>query len=84
MDAPQVLDREFLELRARILELAAAFDRLDRSDGDVAADPRLQRLIDGLAILTQDRSDRAEQVQLLFSRAYESDWQAAFGLEKVS
>ena len=30
MNSEQILDREFLEIRAKILEVAAALDRLDR------------------------------------------------------
>ena len=44
LTAPEVLNREFLEIRCKILELAAAFDRLNRADGSVIEDPRLARL----------------------------------------
>ena len=36
LSAPEVLSREFLEIRAKILEIAAAFDRLERAAGDVS------------------------------------------------
>lgn len=68
LQAAEVLNREYLEIRAKILELAASFDRLDRAPGDVAGDPRLSLIHEGLDILKSDRDDRAEQVQLLFSR----------------
>ena len=74
MSAAQVLDREFLEVRARILELAAAFDRLQRAAGNIENDPRLQRIAAALAALGENTPDRAEQVQLIFSRAYDDDW----------
>ncbi len=32
MPAAEVLDREFLEIRAKILEIAASLDRLDRGE----------------------------------------------------
>ena len=35
-----VLDQEYLVARAKILELAAILDRLDRADGAAAEDPR--------------------------------------------
>lgn len=78
LTAATILDREFLELRAKILELAASFDRLQRADGDVTSDGRLARLHEALEILKLDQGDRAEQVQLLFSRDYEDDWQNTF------
>jgi hypothetical protein len=31
LDATEVLNREFLEIRAKLLEIAAALDRLDRA-----------------------------------------------------
>ena len=80
MTAQQVLDREFLELRAKVLELAASFDRLERYDGDVSSDPRLAKIYEGLDVLKTGGTDRAEQIQLLFSRAYEDDWQRQFDM----
>ena len=80
MSAEQILDREFLQLRAKILELAASFDRLDRAAG-AANQERLDRLRRALDILQEARADRAEQVQLLFSREYHPDWKSQFGLD---
>ena len=78
LSAPEVLNREFLEIRCKILELAAAFDRLQRADGAVDEDPRLARLREAISSLVESSSDRAEQVQMIFSRPYEDDWQAKF------
>lgn len=75
LTAPEVLAREFLEIRAKILEIAAAFDRLERSEGDVDGDPRIARLREALKVLGDKGEDRAEQVQLVFSRAYDENWQ---------
>jgi hypothetical protein len=80
MTASQVLNREFLEIRAKILEIAASFDRLDRSEGSVADDPRLRRIYEALDALRDSAGDRAEQVQLIFSRQYEETWPEKFGL----
>lgn len=74
MPAKDVLDREFLELRAKILEVAASLDRLDRGDGDVASDERFGLIRQGIKILEQSENGRAERVQLLFSLPYESEW----------
>jgi hypothetical protein len=73
-----VLEREFLEVRAKILEIASALDRLDRADGALANDVRLKRIADGLAALQSSKSDRAEQVQLLFSLPYDETWRKKY------
>jgi hypothetical protein len=84
MTAAQVLEREFLEVRAKVLELAAWRDRLDRAGGSVSDDPRLQQIEAALAIVRDDRPDRAEQVQLLLSLPYDDHWQRELGLEPTS
>lgn len=80
MTASQVLDREFLEIRAKILELAASFDRLERGEGSVLDDPRLLRLREALLLLGPNQENRAEHVQLLFSRPYAEQWREDFEL----
>lgn len=83
LSAAAVLDREFLEMRAKLLELAASFDRLDRADGDVRDDRRLRLLREAIELLLDDPGDRAEQLQLLFSRSYDDNWQHEFNLTTV-
>ena len=81
MNSPEILDREFFEIRAKILEIAASFDRLDRARGDISGDSRLSLIAEALNVLQQqDHDDRAEQVQLIFSREYDDRWQAEFGV----
>lgn len=74
MAAAEVLEREFLGVRARLIDVAAALDRIDRAEGSVADDPRLEKIRQGLEILSGERSDRAEKLQLLFSLPYQDDW----------
>jgi hypothetical protein len=82
LTAPQLLARDFLEIRAKILEIAACLDRIDRGDGSVGDDPRLAQIHAGLEALSADdgqgraalRGARAEQVQLIFSLPYEEGW----------
>ena len=74
LTAAEVLSREFLEIRAKILEVAAAFDRLERAAGDVSDDPRIARLHEALKVVGEPQGDRAEQVQLVFSRPYDETW----------
>ena len=73
-----MLNREFLDIRCKILELAAAFDRLERADGSVDEDPRLARLREALAIVLEQAGERAEQVQMIFSRDYDDEWLSKF------
>ena len=75
LSAPEVLNREFLEIRSRILDIAAAFDRLSRSPGTVASDPRVTRLQEALTAVLEADENRAEQVQMIFSRPYDGGWQ---------
>ena len=83
LDAPAVLDQEFLEIRARLLQVAAQLDRLDRAPGAVESDPRYANILKAIAMLADERSasvepSRAEQLQLLFSRPYDSNWKKTF------
>ena len=72
--AVDVLDQEFLVVRARLLEIAAALDRMGRAAGSVADDPRALAIRQALDILANMQSDRAEQIQLIFSREYDDAW----------
>lgn len=78
--ASQVLDRHYLEARARILEIAAILDRIDRADGSTSDDPRDALLRQGIEILSGSAENRAEQVQKLFSRAYSANWRDEMGV----
>lgn len=82
MPAPRtkqtVLDEEFLTLRAKVLEIAAGLDRLDRAAGEAGDDPRLARLEQALRILLESGDRRAQRVQLLFSREYDEEWRQEF------
>ena len=79
LESAEVLNREYLEVRARLLQIAASLDRLDRAEGAVDDDPRLGQIYAGLDILASDEPDRAERIQLAFSRSYDAQWRAAFG-----
>ena len=78
--ATDVLDREFLGIRARLIDVAAALDRTTRAEGDVGNDPRLERVRQTLEILRTDAPDRAEKLQMVFSLPYREDWKADYGL----
>ena len=72
--AVQVLDREFLAIRGKLLEIAAALDRVERGQGSAAADPRSEKIREALATLGRAGANRAEQLQLVFSLPYEPQW----------
>lgn len=78
LDAPAVLNKEFLEIRAKLLDVAASLDRLDRAAGDVKTDPRWLKLQQAIEILSGGQNNRAEQLQQLFSLPYEADWRQKF------
>ena len=78
LTAAEVLEREFLNIRACILEVGAMLDRLERAEGDVHLDPRCQRIERALAVLAQHGVPRAEQIQMIFSLPFEEDWQEQF------
>ena len=70
MTALAVLDREVLEVRARLIEVGATLDRIARGENpaDVADDPRLATIREALAVLADPQGDdRAERVQMVFS-----------------
>ncbi len=76
MDAIDVLESDFLEMRHRVLDLAAALDRINRADaaGSVQRDPRMVMLYDAVGVLTDGKPDRAQRVQLAFSVPYDDHW----------
>ena len=81
----EVLNSEFLEVRARILEVAAALDRLDRAPrGGAGVEPpdgRRAQLRQALEALLEPGPGRAETIQRIFSLEYDPDWRSRFGLE---
>jgi hypothetical protein len=62
---PDNLDSLLLEMRWRVLSLAADLDRLQRLG--VKSHPRLSALHSAINILQTDSPGRAEQVQMIFS-----------------
>lgn len=89
--ASEILDREFLILRGKILEVAASLDRLERASSPqigagasanghgraltTFSDPRLPQVREALeTLLLNNRTDRAEAIQQIFSRSYDPHW----------
>ncbi|WP_417389658.1 hypothetical protein [Gimesia sp.] len=72
--ALQVLDREYLEARCALVELAATLDRIDRAhDHEEGTGPlqdsRLELLSEAIALLQEESHlpNRSERMLLLFS-----------------
>ena len=57
---------------AKLLDIGACLDRIDRAaKGDeVANDPRLKQILEGIGLLQTAEGNRAERIQMLFSDAY--------------
>ena len=75
-DADSVLNRDFLEIRSKVLEVAAALDRIDRAPETpgIPPDRRLSQLRRAMESLLEPGPDRAETVQRIFSLEYDPAW----------
>ncbi len=78
LSAVEVFDREFLEIRCRVLDIAAALDRVHRGEAaeKVRSDPRMAQLHEAVDVLRDGKPDRARRVQMIFSDAYEESWRS--------
>lgn len=66
----QLVDEYFIEMRAKLLDVAAFLDRLDRStDCNAEEDFRLVAMRLALRMLSESASDRVYSLQMLFSDA---------------
>src|SRR5688572_20898407 len=69
-DAAQTLDHYYLEMRWRCLSLAADLDRIERAAGGatlIDSDARVAKLKQAVGVLLDGKTNRAEQVQNIFS-----------------
>jgi hypothetical protein len=83
MTAPEAFERYFLETRAKIIDIAANLDRLDRLEGSVESDPRRLQIDEALRIILEDTERRTEKIQMLFSRPYDPQWMDQFPAAKT-
>ena len=74
--AAEVFEREYTPLRGRVIEVAAALDRIAQAAGSVDADPRFQQVRRSLELLArcEPAADRAERVLMIFSLPYDPHW----------
>lgn len=76
--AREVFEIEYLPIRAKLLEIAAALDRIDRGEGSQSNDSRGAQIQAAIDVLRSAGDDRAERIQLIFSRQYDHDWKENF------
>jgi len=74
--AKETLDREFLSFRAKLIDLAAALDRMERGEGTAEEDPRWEQLQRAIELLASGEPDRAGRMQMLFSLPYDPQWRS--------
>jgi two-component sensor histidine kinase len=77
LPAPKALDQFFLDARARLLDLAAILDRINRGRdaAELEQDPRLQKIRKALEVLHDQSGGRAERIQQIFSLDYDAAWE---------
>jgi hypothetical protein len=83
-DATEVLERDFLESRCKILEVAAILDRIDRAPARHGEHPdaRLAQLRSALEALLEPGPGRAETVQRIFSLEYDPRWRERMSMAR--
>lgn len=84
MTTMQIVDEYFLENRAKVLDLAAFLDRLDRSADGEDGDFRVEAMKRAITVLLDAGPGRARRVHMILSDATEDakpalDRKAAYG-----
>jgi hypothetical protein len=77
MTKQQITDLHFLDARARLIDLAAFLDRIERAEG--AEDFRMAAFRRALAELSRSNPEKARQVLLALSDPTEAPIEAAHG-----
>lgn len=77
LPAAKALDAYFLDTRARLLDVAAALDRISRGRdaATLNADPRMHKIRQALEVLLDPSGGRAERIQKIFSLDYDPNWE---------
>jgi hypothetical protein len=83
MTRTQVVERYFMEHRAKLVDIAAFLDRVDRAapDGAEGDDFRMAAFRAALAVLTEAEPGRAKRVLDLFSDHSTEPIESAAGLK---
>lgn len=80
----EIVDQYFMEHRAKLIDIAAYLDRLDRGVGDIRQDYRQLAFLRALEILSSDQPLRAKRVLELFSDHSNEIPQSAEGTKGAS
>ena len=80
--AIEILDRNFLEIRHRLLDIAAGLDRIDQANdaSKTRSDPRYLQLEEALRVLTDGKPNRTERIEMVFSLPYDKNWTTVLGV----
>ena len=84
LNRKQVIEHYYLEHRAKLLDIAAFLDRLDRaepSEGETGEDFRIASLREGFAILLEKEPGRAQRLLEHFSDPTREPLESAAGLK---
>lgn len=81
----EILSNVFLEVRAKLLEVAATLDRVERAQDSeqglsLESSVNREKIDEAMRILLTSGNDRAERLQKLFSRDYAEGWRNEFGI----
>ena len=78
-DADAIMDRDFLTTRGRLLDVAAALDRVDQAPETPGTPPdrRMAQLRLAVEALLEPGPGRVETIQRIFSREYDPQWRSA-------
>lgn len=85
MNASEIVELYFIENRARLLDIAAFLDRIDRYAGATAArdDFRYRALLQAIELLSGPEGGRTAAIQQLFSDPTSEPLASAVGLRAV-
>jgi hypothetical protein len=78
LPANKALEHYFFEARAKLLDIAAILDRINRGQkaGEVPPDdPRIEKILEALEVLHDQSGGRAERIQQIFSLEYDATWE---------
>jgi hypothetical protein len=80
----RVVDLYFMEHRAKLLDIAAFLDRLERSAGEAMDDFRVAAFKDAIALLIDGKGERTRRILESFSDPTEKPLETAAGMKGAS
>ena len=82
----EVVGRYFLEVRARLIELAAFLDRLERASGELSHNEAetIDKIRAGLSTLLDERPDKTARVHMVFSVPFDPGWRTKLSQSESS